>query len=619
MVRVVIEGTGKELEILGTKIRYVKQVADIGEVTKVNTSYSWSMKFPKTAANTEILEGLGIVGDTSTIPYRKIYCNIIDNGLTVVNKGLLKVQSTDDEYKAFIQDGIIEFFTDISIDKVSDVIDLSNLDHENTVANIIASFTNIEYRYIIASYNGPPLANLFDTTNLNPFALTPSINVEYLWNRIFEHYGWGYSGDINMEGLWMTYPNAIGFSEEGNIEVLGANAKPITYDTANDNDEHRAQWNVVSIDAAHVSIGPVGQEHSIVFAQAGNYRIKIKMFGLWVRTFPPDSQAYKNYVKLNGVAISDIFYSNTDDEIVLDIIAFNNSLLQLIVKNPDNATGLIYVLPSSYMKIETLGVQTISFSKALIKYKVADFFKEILVRQALIPFADIDNKTINFINLSNLLNADAIDWSDKYIRRKKESYVYKSYAKSNYLRHKYDDKESDYKDGILTVENENLKIAKTIYKSKTYAPEEELQEFLNAGTSYFVNIFKMFSVELKEDPDTGDLLADYKTLKDRFFIFSAEVVDRDLYILSNLVESFPLASLNGNTFDDIVQDNYAEINAILNETRLHLIELALTKWDVATLDLSKRYYFKQEKNYYLLNKLTWESGNVCTGEFVRLL
>ena len=133
-----------------------------------------------------------------------------------------------------------------------------------------------------------------------------------------------------------------------------------------------------------------------------------------------------------------------------------------------------------------------------------------------------------------------------------------------------------------------------------------------------MNIFKMFSVEVKEDPDTGDLLADYKALKDRFFIFNAETVNRDLYILGNLVESFPLASVNGNTFDDIVQTEYADINQILNQTRIHEIELALTKWDVATLDLRKRYYFEQEKNYYLLNKLTWKSGDLCTGEFIRL-
>ena len=618
MVTVQIIGTDDELDLLDGRVTYVKQAADIGEITKVNTSYSWGMKFPKTPNNTRILEGLGIAGDTSTAPYRKIYCNILDNGLPIVNKGLLKIRGTEgDEYKAYVQDGIIDFFTDISTDKISDVLDLSALDHENTVANIIASFTGNIYRYVIASYNGPPLANVGTTTNLNPFGMVPSINIEYLWDALFDYYGWTYSGDINLSGLWMTYPNAIGFSDEGNTTLLTATPKIRTYDTTNDQDTHRLQFDAITLDSEYIYNVFPGQDHTFAFYQAGNYRVKFNVEGFFWETWPPRQHNFLAIVRVNGVNVGEYSLSDEDTVVVTDIIAYSNTIVQIQIINTTGQGGTMYVTGGS-LEIETLGVQTVSFSQALIKYKVADFFKEILTRQALVPFADIDNKNIEFKSLSNRLSAPYIDWSSKYVRRKKEGYVYDSYAKSNYLRHKYDEEGEDYKDGILVVENENLPIEKTIYQSKTYAPEEELQEYLDNGSSYYVNIFKMFSVEVKEDPDTGDLLADYKALKDRFFIFNAETVNRDLYILGNLVESFPLASVNGNTFDDIVQTEYADINQILNQTRVHEIELALTKWDVATLDLRKRYYFEQEKNYYLLNKLTWKSGDLCTGEFIRL-
>ena len=413
MVTVQIIGTDDELDLLDGRVTYVKQAADIGEITKVNTSYSWGMKFPKTPNNTRILEGLGIAGDTSTAPYRKIYCNILDNGLPIVNKGLLKIRGTEgDEYKAYVQDGIIDFFTDISTDKISDVLDLSALDHENTVANIIASFTGNIYRYVIASYNGPPLANVGTTTNLNPFGMVPSINIEYLWDALFDYYGWTYSGDINLSGLWMTYPNAIGFSDEGNTTLLTATPKIRTYDTTNDQDTHRLQFDAITLDSEYIYNVFPGQDHTFAFYQAGNYRVKFNVEGFFWETWPPRQHNFLAIVRVNGVNVGEYSLSDEDTVVVTDIIAYSNTIVQIQIINTTGQGGTMYVTGGS-LEIETLGVQTVSFSQALIKYKVADFFKEILTRQALVPFADIDNKNIEFKSLSNRLSAPYIDWSSK--------------------------------------------------------------------------------------------------------------------------------------------------------------------------------------------------------------
>ena len=619
MVRVLLRDTGQQLDTKGVRLRYVKQAADFGQITKINTSYSWSMQFPKSPTNTGIFEGLGIAGDQSNAPYRKLYCDVIDNGIPVVRKGLLKITDTDGYYKAFVQDGIIEFFTDISTDKVSEVIDLSGLDHENTVANIIASFTNPHYRYNIASYNGPPLANQPDgTTDLNPFALAPSINVEYLWDLIFEHYGWTYSGDLDLTGFWMTYPNAITFSDTGNTVILTATAQAAEFSTVGDADAHLAKWTTTLLDAAYLTSSPAPDYTTFTFQQAGNFRVRFNMEGFFIDTFPPVATPYKAKVTVNGIDVGEYSISDEDTVVVTDIVANIGTQLQITVYNPTDQGGTIHVFDSSTLSIETLGVTTISFSQALIKYKVAEFFKEILTRQALVPFADIEDKNIRLVSLDNLLEAQSLDWSDRFVTRTKESYVFRSYAQSNYLRHKYENEEEDTKDGILRVDNANLQIEKTLYASKTYAPEEELAEYSDNGSPYFVPIFKMFNVEVKEDPATGDLLADYKPQKDRFYIYTAETVTRDLYILGVAVTSFPMATANGNTFDDIVATKYANINSILDKTRIHRIELALSKWDVATLDLSKRYYFKQEKAHYLINKLTWQTGNKSIAECIRL-
>lgn len=629
MVTVVLLDTGEELDVIKSSIRYVKQVSDIGDVTKVNTSYSWGMEFPFTPRNVSTFKSLGVVGDTSDAPYKKIRVNILDNGLSIVQNGLLQIKYTDGRYKAYIQDGIVDFFKDVATDKISEVIDLDDLTHQNTVQNIINSFTSNTYRYIIANYNGKPRANINGVTDLDPFALIPSIGIGYLFDRIMAHYGWTYSGDINLDNLWMTYPNATGFTTDDNLapilettlidkEYIGPNQGP-------GSNRLKLEHTVTTIDTDFIQVLQTinGNPAAFYFQQPGNYKITFSVQGYssHVIGFLVD---FSLFLTVNGIPVTSplpVFLDLNEDDVATieyNIIAQENHIISLTGRMDLGVSQRVSIEEGS-MKIEQLGVQNIDFSEALISVKVNDFFKEILTRQALTPFADIDHKNLHFIDVENRLNADIIDWSSRYVTRKKEAYVYDSYAKVNTLTHKYDNQDEDFNDGILEVRNENLAEDKNLYKSFTHSPLEDFVTYQGQSFPTFeVNNFKMFEVEITEDPDTGDLIAEYKPIKNRFYIFESETRTDIIYILGSPVFEFPLAVLGGNTFKDIVAAKYQELNRILDDTRIHDIELALSKWDVATLDQSKRYYFAQEAAIYLFNKLTWETEDTCVGQFVRL-
>jgi len=649
MVTVFLTDSGKEIDVIATSVTYVKQVGDIGDVSKVNTSYSWGLRYPKTPRNVETFKGLGLVGDTSDSPYIKIRVNLVDDGISIVSNGLLLLKETTTEYKGNIQDGIVDFFKDVSVDKISDVIDLSDLTHLNTVQNIIASFSNPVYRYIIANFNGPPLANVNGVTNLNPFALVPSINIRFLFDAIMDFYGWTYSGDIDLEGLWMTYPNAIGFTiDESAPPVMVGSAALKEYPGPNANfvggPRVLYEFTDVAINTDFIYEVDTGHPNptSFAFAQPGNYRISFAVEGFSrvyqaVPFFATDVRVYlyrngtpvltpvEIYTTLNG---SEDNEDTPEDEattgeevIVFDIVAFENEVIQL-------ATELEFIgdfnqdvtVTKGSMRIDQLGVQNVDFNEALIKVKVSDFFKEILTRQALTPFPDVDHRNIHFINIDNRINAGIIDWSDKYVRRTKERYVYDSYARNNNFTHKYDSNDQDFNDGVLVVDNENLPEEKTLYKSFTHSPLEEFVTYNGSNNSeYQVNNFKMFNAEVTRDPETEETLAEYKPIRNRFYIFKSEIRVDSIFILGNPVNSFPVAILGGNTFKDVVNSRYGQINKILNDTRIHTLELALTKWEVATLDLSSRYYFAQEATVYMINKLTWKNRRTCTGEFVRVV
>tara|TARA_R110000796_G_scaffold120506_1_gene234634 strand:+ start:6894 stop:8909 length:2016 start_codon:yes stop_codon:yes gene_type:complete len=631
MVTVILLETGTEIEVVNSKITYNKQVADFGDITKILTSYTWGMEFIKTPNITRVFKGLGMVGDLSDFPYKKQRVSILDNGTPIVRSGLLKVKETvDGKYNAFIQDGIIDFYTDIKDSTISELVDLTDLDHVNDINTVLASFTLATYRYIISDYSGPPLPNLAGLTQLNPTSLIPSINLQYLWDRIFGELGWTYSGNFDFNAMWMTYPGAIVRSQATAITILDNFAKFILggYPTGGLNPTTvRMQWDINTINPDYLDYFTVLDPTSFVVQQAGSYRVKFNFQGYFkydIGIFGDLFAPVNAQLRVNGVLVGDVNSGENAEETEVTFTGYNNTLVQIMLTplavdgTPLQNEGVITV-DQGYMIMETQGVQDISFNEALIKYKVKDFFKELLVRKGLTPFADPEAKNIHFVSLDERLDAPHVDMSAKFVRRKSESYIYESYAQSNYLRHKYDKSGQDFADGNLRVVNENLPEAKDLYTSKTYAPLELLSTFNGrVNPEYQVSNFKMFEVEVKEDPNTGDLLGDYKPLKNRFYIFESRTVVEDIVILGTLVNEFPIANINDNTFDDLVALNYSNVQRVLDNTRIHIMEMNLSAFEIANMDMTKRHFIEQEASYYLINSIKAVPGKFTEIEYVKI-
>src|SRR5690606_38037597 len=196
MVELIING--QYVDLKSTGVKYVKQVNDLADVTTVNTSYSYSLKVSKTPNNTKIFKGLGIVGDTSRIPYTKNRTQLIDNGAMIVSNGVSTIKETDDDYKVVVQDGIIDFFRAIENKTIGTDLDLSELSHTKNAANIVASFTNPDYRYLISEYNGKTIKD----GTLNPDYQVPSINQMYIFEKIMAYAGYTYEGLPDISGEW---------------------------------------------------------------------------------------------------------------------------------------------------------------------------------------------------------------------------------------------------------------------------------------------------------------------------------------------------------------------------------------------------------------------------------
>ena len=225
MVNIQIYGTNDFLESKDSKITYIKTSGDLSDISKVNSSFSWSLKFPKSPNNTRVLGGLGLVGSTSSVPYNKVYCNLLDNGLPIVQKGILNIKSTKgDYYNIYIQEGFVDFLRDIKTDTLSD-LDLSELDHQRDYTTINNSLDlSLPYAYLIADVNGAFNPDQNNTTNLRSAFMSPFANVGHIWDLIFDNYGWSYEINANtlqsIRDTWMSYPSEIVLDNQLNQNVI---------------------------------------------------------------------------------------------------------------------------------------------------------------------------------------------------------------------------------------------------------------------------------------------------------------------------------------------------------------------------------------------------------------
>lgn len=635
MVTVQLYGTDLYLEVLDSNITYIKTAGDLGEIAKLNSSYSWTMKFPKTPTNTQTLEGLGLVGSGSRSPYEKIYVNLLENGFPIVIKGLLNIQQTSDEYKIYIQEGYIDFLKDIANKTIGDSIDLSELDHERNYTNILASFDlDLPYAYLIADVNGKYETNITGTTNLNTSFMSPYVNIKYIWDKIFQTYGWTY--DIGAQALssiessWMSYPSDIVLDIANIIEAVESNVAdvpavklPPEYgETQSFKVPLAGYFNFTYIDLL------VFDGINLPIKVTGNYQVSYDISAI-VRRYDYFQGNYKGTSPFKTrIYINDNPYNDNDSPTGVYQIPLNEGdrlSLGFFVENIKVSPNLLRERAEATITTANLNLQYIdytgdvSFTQALIKLKISDFMKEIMIRESFTPFVDSENRVIKFLTLQQRLSADYDDWSDKYVERKNESYLYQDYAQSNLLKHKYDDEISSYNDGKLNIDNANLAIEKDLYQSFTHSPDNEFGVFSDSSVNYNVPRLKMFDVEVTEDEATGDLIGKYKFIKDRFFIVKSILSDKNIYIDDFLTEGYPMVSLTNVLFKDIVNTRYDTFMNIANDAKVHDIDLALSLSDIQSLDLTRLKYFKQQAAYYILNRLQYKTGKTCTGNFLKTL
>lgn len=611
---------GRRIDLYSdTNIRHTFQVNDIAELKDRQTSFTNSFTAPKTPNNVQTFDGLGLPSDTSRVPYLKPDCKMKYEGFDLIVKGWMNVTETDENYKIYVYSGIINFFKAIENKTLGNDLDLTEINHTKELQTVINSYNaNSPFRYFLADYNGQTHF-LSDPSVINIDYMVPSVRVSYLWEKLHSTYNFPFVGEVfetdDFKNFWMTFPKAPNIADLYLLITEGNNNQ---------------QWNPNS--SSYLPLLPNSTAGTawrysqfMDIAQDGNYRIRIEIN-------PTNVYSTVNYwlgINSEGIPLQNItnkiltVSTSTSQYLVREffITLSAGSVLQLFFEKAGIPTALP-IDTDFKIKIEKVNKEDVNFQDGLSDFLISDFVKEIINIHALTIFPKENSTELKYKSIAERVrSAESVDWSNKFIERTDEDYVATSYAQQNFFGYQYNDKEGSYYNGYIDVANQNISASKTIFTSKTYAPERiKTKYYLNSTTEIDSDVFKFYDKQPDDNPSNPPK---YKGLERRFYFIKEVPGTHSITIGSEAtneqqaISTAKIGSFSGLDWQNLLGKYYGDYVTILNDSRIHQIELDCDIVDIIHLDFELLYYFRQEQQYYLLNKINFDK-NKTTGEFVRV-
>lgn len=626
---------------INTPFQFNFTVADIFNIGMVASSYSNAFQAPQNANNILALEGLGLVGSNSQVPYQKTKAVVKYDGFDVVRDGSLNVMETRESfYQLSILEGMTDFFKDIENKTIgNDVNGVRELKHDKTIKNFRNSILdqNSIYTYIIADFGGKmQLPN--NTINID--YLVPVVKLSYLWQKIFETFGYTYSGSIfNDEDFTescITFPQPPDAGDDAVNETFYSKANKSSIRDQFPQKDGSNRWYFPN-SYNWTTPGTGFSNWNFTATEAGTFRVRVKPIGYTRNSSPNGNPLFETQSPFvfdvckgdtiipGGTFMSQYSASADFSTYYVDFPLSAGESINFKIRQSTTVNDPMYLqLNSIELSVYTTDAGVFDFSETFSDFTIKDLVKEIILRFGLTPVYDSLNKHINFLTIYDKVNFNNYtNWSSKYVAREKESYLFGSFAQNNLFTHKYNEESSSFNNGNISISNSNIEVTKTVYSSKIYSSEQAVRTYSIGSDTFKTNVYPVWKPEIKEGESAIEV--EYKGLNGRYYITRLKRVNSQGKFRSEILKSntestsyYYVPSNENVHFNQLVPKYYSIYQGILNNFKMHTIEVALSLPDIMHLDFTKLYYFEQEASFYLLNKLQWQEGKTCKGEFIKV-
>lgn len=602
------------------------------------------------------MDFLTIPGNISSVPYQKNECSLYsDSGECFIYKGWAIITDAGEDYEATVYDGIIDLYKNIENLTLAQ-LGIDEIAHQKEPEVIRQTWVNnYNYRYILADYNGKTGNTAAGEVNID--YLVPSVKVKYLWDKIFNKANAEYSGSVfNTEAfknLWLTYTKGINTAASEQVVFNSTNYDFVSAVVIGSLEYSFFQPQRNRYYAKYLSFNEFGLASALngvhlKVAESGYYRLEVTgnintreykrstLFGNQVVNDHPASATIalgknceqygplqapehevliSNYLWLRAININKIIYLEAFDSLCLTVGPnHNGNLSTFYIK--DLGTSLT-------VKISKITTNTLNFNEALGEFTAKDFLNEIVHRFGLTMYKEKYADKYHFLTLQEQLQeAATADWSNRLVKKVSENYAYGSYARRNWMRYNYNDKESDYLDGYFDIGNINLPDSRDVIKSKIYGPERARVQYLGRES----NVYRLWDKEITEQPAQGEEAVQYTPLDKRFYFLRCVHDPGTITLVSEeLQASMPVTGYYRESFFrlnfmDIVNDYYNPLYQLLNRSVVITADLYLSEADIVGFDFMKLYYFRQFSGYFIMNKINgYVPGKPVKCELVRVL
>ena len=626
---ITVTANGKQLDLFeGEDINLTYQINNISDISTRNSTYSNTIKFPKTSKNISIFENLGINGNTSLVPYKKLPCTYKSDTIPIISSGYMQVMETNnDSFDAAIFDGIINLSERIKGQKLSD-LDFGEYNHFLTETLWLDSHNNLEgYTYPFADYGGKYDGDLWQIEYQ-----VPALFLSTLWKMIFKQNGYTFEGDLFD-------------SEDFKRKIITPNSGIEVTNVAPSTD---------SLDSSYSTTTETG-------FYSGNNRVTHN----FIMPLSFTNGNTNNFIVTNGEIISN-YTGRIKVELTPDLLEFYGGISTLLYRNgtvvlANNSlatpqSAFIDIAVGDVLKVETeamssyynydpdyndeyndgdvydfqnsatlslfevSGGRLIDFSELYVDVEQSAFIKSIMQHYGLIITSTSENNLV-FLTMEDLLKnrTNAEDWTDKVIAIESENYSLNDYARNNRMKFKYEENNEDSfipqrQDGNLFIDNEHLAEEKDLFTSI----------FRVRDFSFYNSQGILKQIPLWEQKESNGTIQ-YNPIKSDLSLLrhekSNKIFNYKLYdegAVSQYAGRLSSVSDDDCDFDYFINNYYSELSKLLNKNKKVTMNAYLNDIDLMNLSFNRLKYLKQTGKYYYLNSVKSNSKGTSKIEMFEL-
>lgn len=604
------------------------QIGDVGDIAARKSTYSYSIKLPRTSNNIQILDMLGVIGNTSRKPFEKVVADYVVDGVPLVINGFAKISQTSEFYEVNIFDGVIDLGERLKGKKISD-LSFGDLNHFLTTQTFVDSYSNIEgFIYAFANFG------LGSSTSIKVEKQAPSVFSHTIFRKIFEENGINIVGDFfntNEKFLSEVLTPVKGYEV---LDTAFTNTPKGGVSTNTLSDSQYSQSSPIFFSAPFsltnngLSGASVVAGGVINFSVGGTYKIDLSISY-------NSTDTYLNFqMKLNGNTVSYTSLAYGEDSgsgiktrsIVFTVQAGDD--VSFFVGGSsgygvDYDTGyddagesyytIYYTVSATASLSLQSGGQLIDVSEFIGDLGQLDFLKDVIRRHGLVLRPIQNSSDYRFVQLESLLNDrdSAEDWTKKLKGEIKEKYV-SGYAQSNLAKYKYPEEiVVPTNDGEMLVDNENAIAEKTIISSVFEIPNSTSQ--VSGNKIYTIPIWGLDDdnlVELKETP--------VKTMRiERIDVNVNARLFTEVTGIS-VTENVPFLSLKDMSMTFYLANNYKAFQSLIENYKEVDCEMNLSVIDIFNLNFFRLKYLRQTGRFYYLNNVTHTPNKVAKVKMIEI-